>query len=292
MHISRSPARVAAVALLAALSGCARKRQAAARSPLAILDQALAPATLAAELHALGGAHFHATTMFRVEDKHQGELPEGSKPASPPAITTTTDVWMDKHGNFRLVENNDQDGGREIVRVGRQVAVALRYDKMIRRASDDKQNARFLDQALGGPWSAWEIARRQVEVAAGSGGYRLQRSPRPVALPAGFPPAVGLRKWRASVQVGALEGQAVLDPSGKALRSLSCKLAFSAVRDGLPIDGKVEVAARFDDIGKTADVVMPDTDTLHPRQRTILEEKALLGGLGAALSASARTGKP
>jgi len=64
--------------------------------------------------------------------------------------------------------------------------------------------------------------------------------------------------------------------------AFACKTAFQAVRDQLPVEGEVAVSATLDQVGKVADIAMPEAETLHVRQRTILEERALLGGLSAS----------
>jgi hypothetical protein len=268
--------------LALAFAACSGKKTSAERPPLEILDTALAPATFAAELRKLGGGHVHATTTLRVDLAVAPKPAEGSNPASPDQVTTTTDLWMDRRGDFRLLEVNDQDGGREIVRVGSEIAVALRYGKMIRRAAQDSENARYLGEALGGPWAAWEVARRQVEVEGGPVDYRLRFRARRDGLPAGFPPVEGLRKWRDSVVLKTLEGQVSLQPDGLALRSFACKTSYRAMRDGVAIEGDVTVSLSVDEVGKTAAVVLPPSDSLRTRQRTVLEERALLGGIAAS----------
>jgi len=274
-----------------ALAGSCQKKTAVAPSGLSTLDAALQPSAMAASLRKLGGAHFHATAMFRVDAARNPN--DGSKPASPSVVTTSTDLWMDKGGNFRLVESNDLDGGREVVRVGNEVVVALRHGKMIRRATQDTEGARFLAEALGAPWAAWEIVRRQVEVeGGGERPYRMKLGSRLVDLPAAFLPAQGLRGWRETVEVKSLEGRATLEANGLALRAFFCKTAFAATRDGLPVEGAVEVTAVLDQVGTVADITLPAAETLHPRQRTVLEERALLGGLGASLSSAVKEGEP
>jgi len=276
---------LAVVALLAvAPAACGRKKTVTVRhSGIEIVEGALSPTAFAAAVRKAGGAHFHATAMFHIDSGGKADAGDGSKPASPSAITTTTDLWMDKAGNFRLVENNDQDGGREIVRVGGEVAVALRYGKMVRRSAQDSENASLLAEALGAPWAVWEIVRRQVEVeSAGQGDFRMRMGNQLADPPATFPAAEGLRKWRGTIDVKTLEGQATMDSSAQLPLGFTCKTTFQAVRDQLPIQGEVAVTAALDQVGKVADVAMPETETLHVRQRTMLEEKALLGGLGAA----------
>jgi hypothetical protein len=293
MCIFRPSALAALMFLSVTAAGCGRGKTVAARTPLESLDRALAPAALVAALRQSGGGHYHATALLRADVIHQAEPDDGARPASPPAVTTTTDLWMDRRGNYRLVESNDQDGGREIVRVGGEVAVALRYGKMIRRPTQDAESARLFAEALGAPWAAWEVVRRQVELeGAGPGVLRFKLGTRLVGLPAGFPPAEGLRKWRDSALVKALDGQATLDAAGAALRAFMCKTSFQAVRDELAIAGDIAVAATFDELGKVADIAMPTSESMHPRQRTVLEERALLGGLGASLEAPAKKISP
>jgi hypothetical protein len=279
---------VATTLLVATAASCGPRKTATQRSGLEIIDGALAPTAFAAAVRKAGGAHFHATALFRVDTSAKADPndpKDGTKPASPSAITTTTDLWMDRLGNFRLVESNDQDGGREIVRVGADVAVALRYGKMLRHAAQNSENARFVAEALGAPWTAWEIVRRQVEVEdASRGTFRLKLGHRLADLPTGFPATEGLRKWRGTVDVTRLEGQVTLESGGQIPLSFACKTAFRAVRDQLPIEGELVVSADLDQVGKVADIAMPDAETLHVRQRTVLEERALLGGLGASLS--------
>lgn len=281
--------RKSPVTLLLAVTfaGCGAKQSAAARSPLETLDEATSPAKLAAVLQKLGGAHVHATATFEV-DTAAAHPADGTKPASPTAVTTTTDLWLDKHGNYLLVEENDQDGGRIIARVGGEIGVALRYGKMIRRPSTSTETTRYLVEALGAPWSAWEVVRRQVEVDGNKGNYRFRLGSRRAALPVGFPAAEGLRKWRDSAVVKSLEGQATLDPSARALVGFNCKAAYQATRDGVAIQGNIAVSLSVAELGTTADVVLPTSEPLQTRQRTILEERALLGGISAA----AKKGSP
>jgi hypothetical protein len=284
-----TPLRKAPVtlALAAALAGCGAKQSAVNRSAIETLDEATSPGKFAAGLGKLGGAHVHATTTFQV-DTAVAHAADGTKPASPATVTTTTDLWLDKHGNYLLVEENDQDGGRIVARVGGEIGVALRYGKMIRRPATNAESLRYVTEALGAPWSAWEIVRRQVEVEGSKANYRFRLGNRRGDLPAGFPAAEGLRKWRDSAVVKSLEGQATLDPSEQVLVGFACKAAYAATRDGVAIAGSIAVSLSVAELGTTADVVLPTSDPLQTRQRTILEEKALLGGISAA----AKKGSP
>ncbi len=289
----RGPRAPAALILVLVAAGCGRAKTAAGLSPVESLDGALAPSAFVANLRKAGGGHFHATARFRADAAARAQPDDGAKAASPPAVTTTTDLWMDKAGNFRLSESNDQDGGRDIVRVGGEIAAALRYGRMVRRPAQDAESNRLLAEALGAPWAVWEVVRRQVEVeGAGQGAFRCKLGGRLTNLPAGFPASVGLRKWRDTVLVKGLDGQVALDAAGKLPLAFACKTNFQAVRDELPIAGEIAVSATLDEVGKVADIVMPEAETLHLRQRTALEERALLGGLGAAVAAQARKSSP
>jgi hypothetical protein len=265
---------VALLLLVAALSGCGRGKRDGVLPPDQELDAALQPAALVLGLRRLSGAHFHATATFRV-------TPAGASNADGKgAATTTTDLWIDKQGNFRLAESNDQDGGREVVRVGSELAVALRYGKLIRRPAQDPEPQRFLEEGVGAPAAAWDTVRRFAEIVpAGNHAFRLQKAaqPRP-ALAA----TTALRKWRETVEVQTLVGDARLDAGG-GLQSLALNAHFHANRDGTPIEGEIAVAASVDT--GAALVSMPAAETLPTRQRTILEERALLGGLGGRMAA-------
>jgi hypothetical protein len=277
-------ALVLASLLSAAFGGCISKKSGAAQSPIETLDAVLAPEAVAVALRRAGGGHFHSTALLRVEASRKAEPAEG-KLASPPAITTTTDLWLDRQGNFRLLEINDQDGGREIVRVGRDIAVALRYGKLVKRTAEDSESARFLAEATGAPRTAWEIVRRQVEVKGSGGRYELALAPRLAELPAGFSPGGDLQKWRDSIDVKSLGGSVGLTVgTERVLATFACKATFRATRDAVPLEGEVAVSATVDQIGKVPDVTMPDAEALHVRQRTILEEKALLGGIRSSVS--------
>jgi hypothetical protein len=241
------------------------------------VEAALRAEAAVAALRKLPGAHWHAAATFRIVPAGQAEADAGS-PGD--AITTTTDLWLDKQGNFRLVESNDRDNGREVVRVGNELAVGMRYGKLMRRPAQDPEPARFLEEALGAPWAAWEIVRRFVQLEPGVGGtLRLGKRPEPLAV---APAAVASRRWRDTVEVQVLEGDVQLHAQG-ALQSFSLRALFTARRDGTPLDGELRVTGRLEAIGATAEIAMPETaETLPERQRTVLDERALLGGLGAA----------
>jgi hypothetical protein len=283
--MSMSRAFVLASLLLAALGGCHSKKTEAPLGPTETLDTVLVPDALIAAIGKAGGGHYHATALFRAEAERKVAASEG-KPASPPAVTTMTDLWLDGKGNFRLLETNDQDGGREIIRQGRDIAVALRYGKLVKRQAENGEIVRFLAEAVGAPRAAWEVVRRQVLVkATAPGRYELAQAAHATELPSGFFSAQalqgGLQAWRRTVEVQSLIGRAGVEIGVPQI--FECTAHFRATRDDLPIDGDVAVVASVDQLGKVPDVVMPEAESLQVRQRTILEEKALLSGIRSTL---------
>jgi hypothetical protein len=267
--------------VLLLLAGCGRRAAAPTPpSPAAEeLDAALRPAAQVAALRRLGGVHLAARTAFHVTAPG-APAPADTPALGPDAVTTTSELWLDASGQYRLVESNDQDGGREIVRHGRDLAIALRYGKMIRRPAQEPEPTRYLEEAAGGPWAAWETVRRQTDVARSTEGdamvYKLSR--RPAAAPVA-PADAPLRRWRDSVEVQKLEGEARIDGKTGALLAFKLDARFSARRDATPIAGEIAASERLDGIGHTPAVAAPAAEDLRLRQRTVLEERALLGDL-------------
>jgi hypothetical protein len=205
------------------------------------------------------------------------------------AVTTTTDVWLDKAGHYRLLETNDKDGGREVIVHGKDLAVALRYSRMIRRPLQAPEATRFLHEALGGPGAAWEVARRFAEVsredqAAGNGrvtAYTVKKADEPQSVKADFEGGSPLQKWRETVNVEALTGQARVDGESAAPLKAYLEAKFSLAREGTAMNGLVRVDASIEGLGQVAAIEPPHADELPTRQRTILEERALLGRTSA-----------
>lgn len=258
---------IAALALTMAC-GCGGKSHEPTLPAAQALNAAVQPSALVASLRGRAGAHYHATTMFRISAA-------GAEASGKDAITTTTDLWLDKQGHFRLLETNDQDGGREVVRVGNELGVALRYAKMIRRPAQDPEPQRFLEEAVGQPWTAWDLVSRYLSVEPAGDMVRLGRRPQPGPV---VPAATDLKKWHDSVEVESLTGEA--RTNGDGLQSFSLKARFHAKRDDQPVEGEIAVEAKVDQAGAVEPVALPEAEPLPVRQRTILEERALLTGLG------------
>ena len=147
---------VASLLRRAAAARCrlARARTATPRTAPAVanLDQALRPTFFAAALRKLGGAHFHGTTRMSVtaaatRDAAGGRGHHHHRRLARPCAATTA-----------CVETNDQDGGREVVLLGRELAVALRYGKMIRRVAEEPEPSGCSRRRWAAPGRRWEVA--------------------------------------------------------------------------------------------------------------------------------------
>jgi hypothetical protein len=270
------------VAASAALAGCGRSSP-PRESPIDELETTLTPAAFARALRRSGG-HFHAVTTLDIGPTGAA----GQAPSARDAVTTTTDIWMDKAGHYRLLETNDRDGGREVVVFGKDLAVGLRYGRLIKRPVQEPEATRFLEEGLGGPIAAWEIARRFAEAARrdeGSGNaatsiIEVTKASEPQSVKAELETASGLQKWRDSVNVDTLAGQVRIAEGIGAAIKVNLEAHFGLTRENTPMNGIVKVAAELTELGKVAPHEPPQAEELQVRQRTVLEEKALLGRTG------------
>jgi hypothetical protein len=281
-----------ALALGLSAEACRGRNDAANRAAVASLDQALAPGFVAAALRKLGGAHFHATTRISVT-----AAATASNEAGWDTVTTTTDVWLDRGGNYRIQEINDQDGGRDVVLFGHELSVALRYGKMIRRRAQDPEPERLLEEALGGPWAAWEVAapyaiisHHPVDLPVDLGGgrkgeeYQVSKSDRRNRKPLKIPP--GMRHWRSTASVLELNGRTTLDAASSALVTADLVAVFAAQRSpdsesaaADPVVGTIDVQTVVDQVGKVPPIARPAAEELSLRQRIVPEQKEMLDGL-------------
>jgi len=211
-------------------------------------------------------------------------------------VTTETDIWIDDQGNWRLVELNDKDGGREIVLHGRELAVALRYGKMIRRPAEDPEPQRLLEEGLGAPFAAWDLLREVSTVDdfgnENRGGrkvhvYTLTKSKKP-RKPAADDDPRDRQSWRRTVVAESIEGTFAIDDATGVPLQADVKATYTMRRPsdastaGTPMRGGVEVHATIEDIGRSPPIARPEAEDLALRQRTVPEEKSLLGGLPRA----------
>jgi hypothetical protein len=289
----RASALKASALKASALAACALVAAACARGPGAetprsttTLAEALRPSFFAEALRRAGGGHYHGTARFAAG----GVAPDDG-------VTTTTDVWMDRAHGYRVAETNDRDGGREVVLVGRELFVALRYGKMIRRVAEEPEPTRVLEEALGGPWAAWEIAApyaavERVAAPAGATLYHLTSATARTEDLATLAADKGLRAWRAGAVIKQLSGHALVDDATGALREVELSATFTAKRDGRDLEGSVDVRGSLTDVGATAAITAPVAEDLPLRQRTVPEQRELLGGLPSTRPLPAAPPKP
>jgi len=265
----------------AAGGGCKRSKDQGTvpAQKVTVLADALRPDAFAAALKRIGGAHFHATSRFSA----------GASGAAPNAVTTTTDVWFDRSGNYRFREQNDRDGGREVILYGRELAVALRYGKMIRRVAEEPEPSRLLEEALGAPFAVFDlvapgarVARAGTELVGGAHASVFELRPGDGAASRKAPALEGLRKWRNKAAIDELQGRIVVDDATGALVRCDLTAKFTTPGDGKPIQGTVDVHSVLTDVAATAPIEKPGAEDLAMRQRTLPEQKELLRGLGQA----------
>jgi hypothetical protein len=277
---------VSACAAASGTSGCKRDKSPGTvpAQKATVLADALRPDIFAAAMKKIGGAHFHATARFAA----------GPQNGAPNVVTTTTDVWVDRTGNYRFREQNDRDGGREVVLHGRELAVALRYGKMIRRIAEEPEPSRLLEEALGAPFAVFDLVARRARVApAGNelvGGARatvFELRPGDATADRG-PAHEGLRKWRNNVSIDALSGRVVVDDATGALMRCDLTAKFTTA-EPKPVQGTVDVHTALTEIASTPPIERPPAEDLALRQRTLPEQRELLRGLGQTRAAAEPT---
>lgn len=272
----------AALAGACAAAGC-RKKHEVKPPPEAVVDSALESHHFAEALRKLGRSHLRSTVHFEA----------GLDGGTSDTVTTDSDVWMDDKGNWRLSDLNDKDGGREIVLHGRELAIALRYGRMIRRPAEEPEPMRLLAQGVGGPYAAWDLLRGVATVddfgTDTRGGrkvhvYKLSKSAHPT------PPAATLeggdrQAWRRTIVAEKVSGTVMIDDQTGIPLLAEVHARYTMRRGegaGVPMHGAVDARTSIEEIGTSPDIVAPEADDLTSRRRTVPDERALLGGLPRA----------
>ena len=283
-----SRGRVAAAALLAAAlaAGGCRQKRGVLTPPGVAVDRALQSQHFAEGFRKLGRAHLRSTVHFAA----------GLDGGAVDNVTTESDIWMDDQGNWRLVDLNDKDGGREIVLHGHELAIALRYGRMIRRAAEDPEPLRLLAQGVGGPYAAWDLLRDVLTVDdAGPdtfGGrkvhvYKLAKSPHPAA-PVAKLESGDRQAWRKTLVADKAQGVVMIDEQlgipllAELHGTYTMRRAEATDAEGTPMHGAVDARISVEEIGSSPAIAEPEAEDLAPRQRTVPDERALLGGLPRA----------
>jgi hypothetical protein len=84
------------------------------------------------------------------------------------------------------------------------------------------------------------------------------------------------------VNVESLSGQVRLEGATSIPTRFKFEARFGLTRAGVPLTGLVRVDAELRQLGQTRPIEPPQAEELQTRQRTILEERALLGRAGGA----------
>ena len=290
--MGRAAARAAVLlaAVAASVAGGCRQKRGVLTPPGVAVDNALQGQRFAEGFRKLGRAHLRSTV----------HLVAGLDGGATDNVTTDSDIWMDDQGNWRLVDLNDKDGGREIVLHGHELAIALRYGRMIRRPAEDPEPLRLLAQGVGGPYAAWDLLRdvstvddfgtdtyqgRKVHV------YKLTRSVHPAA-PLTKLDGGDRQAWRKTLVAEKVDGTIMIDEQLGIPLLAQIHGAYTMRRadagqgkepgEGTPMHGAVDAQTSIEEIGSSPVIAEPEADDLAPRQRTIPDERAMLGGLPRA----------
>lgn len=273
--------QVTFLALVALAPGGCREPARIMTKPAAVLEGAVRPEHFVAALRRIGRAHLRGTSSFEA----------GPSAARVEGIVTETDIWIDQHGNWRMVEINDRDGGREVVLHDRELAIAIRYGKMIRRPAEEPEPSRLLAEGVGAPFAAWDLLRdvstvddfgeetrdgRRVHV------YKVtnaKRPPKPTTIPNG-----DRRSWRKTLVAGSVVGLFVVDSATGAPILAELKARYSmrrptAAGDAEPMVGSLAVRTSIEEIGSSPEITRPEAEDGALRARTVPDERALLTGL-------------
>jgi len=264
-------------------SGACREKRPALTAPGVLVDAALQTNHFAEAFRKLGRSHLRGVAHFQAG-------PDGGNTED---VTTETDIWMDDTGNWRLVDLNNKDGGREVVLHGRELAIALRYGKMIKRAAEDPEPMRLLAEGVGAPFAAWDLLREVVQVddfgmetrdGRKVHSFKLSTASHP-PTPAKTIEAGDRRGWRRTLVVEAVDGTISVDEKTGVPLLAEVKARYTMRRgagEGTPMHGALEVRTSIEELGQSPAIAEPEAEALAPRQRTVPDERALLGGLPRA----------
>lgn len=288
-----SLALLATVAGLFTASSCKRSAPATSAAEGSV-DSLTSPKRLARALQARGGAEVTASVRLRVAPKK----PDGLLGAQD--ITTTTNLVVDKDGHYSLREENDHDGGRWVFFTGNEIGVKLRYGKLIKRTvRGGSEPADILEQALGQPWAAWDLFAARASYAqnvAADGTTTLTLSLDPAASEqAERAPKEGLQSWRNTAVPTQLQGKLTFLPAAAKLPPTLISADITGSFSGTntaggvshEIEGTVNIVFSAKSLGQAVAEPMPDeAEAAFTKQRTVLEERALLSDGPAAKAAA------
>ncbi|MDX2020129.1 MAG: hypothetical protein SF187_07790 [Deltaproteobacteria bacterium] len=241
---------------------------------------------VASGLIARGGAEINATTHFRiVPTQADGLMGEQD-------ITTNTVVRLGGDGHYSLHEENNHDGGRDVFFTGDEIAVKLRYGKLIKRPVRPPEPMQVLEQGLGGPAAAWEVFREYAQIQSGEATDTITVNLASTKSEDETPrPSSPLVDWRKTAVPTELKGKlrylraTASAPAVLVAAELTGRFTARTTTAGKvhEVQGSIQITFAARDVGKaTAEGMPAEAETAWMRQRTILEERALLETAGAA----------
>src|SRR4028118_914944 len=130
------PRVIFVAATLCALTGACKRTPSPSEpqhevDPEVNLAELLSATNLSRDVASRGGARIEALTSFHVTPAPGAG--DAKNMLGEQNITTNTQLVLNGRGHYLLHEENDQDGGREVIFTGDQIAVKLRYGKLIKR---------------------------------------------------------------------------------------------------------------------------------------------------------------
>jgi hypothetical protein len=226
-------------------------------------------------------------------------------------LADETDIEAAADGTYHALYDNDADYGREVTFLGGKLYLRPRYARWHRRDPNDKHETEdTLDQIAAVAGDYFDLIAFAAEVndegAASVGGrdgrkISIHLAPGSKAAPK---QALAQKKWRETVQVGALDGDAVLDADAAFPLHAHVVADLSFQRDGRSFTMHVEVT---EDVAATQSVALsvPPADQVvdtPTRMKEVDERDALLkdiappakqsGGAGVTIPDTAPAAPP
>jgi hypothetical protein len=226
-------------------------------------------------LRALGAHRLEVSTRFRT-------FAPGAKAAAPDQAAARSDrdlpdqdledatvLEVDAKGQFHLVQENNHDGGREIVYVGSALYSRHRYGTFLARDDAATQAMQLREE----PWSTLPALAAVFEhsLATTTEGNRVIFGKADKAATI-TPQASPDKKWRETVQVQSLAGHGVFE--GAVPIEVSFRVVFNFVRDSKPGRMEVEYSHR---VTRTAPTIRaPEGALPTPRRHSYEDERKRL----------------
>lgn len=215
------------------------------------------------------------------------EVKEGDTVVEQLSDETTIEIAAD--GDYHARYDNSADYGREVLWQAGMLYLRPRYAKWHRRPpTDDAEPGALRDELYGVAGAYFELVAHAAEVsdkgaqaAAGRDGRRVEIKLAPSPRK---PPVQHLtqRKWRESITVQELSGEAVLDAESAIPLQARFQTRYTFSRDGRTFTMTLEVGHELGGIGQVVTLTPPPAEEVvatPERSRETDERDALLQGI-------------